>query len=59
MTPAADLQLVNSEICTQHVVQAHTQRIEYPLVYTAPHTSCDKKEKKKTHTFEIGSFMLA
>lgn len=42
MTPAADLQLVSSEICSQQAIKEHTGRTEYTLVYTASYFGLEK-----------------
>lgn len=54
MTPAADLQLVSSEICSQQAIKEHTGRTEYTLVYTASYFGLEK-----TRFFKIRfSFMM-
>lgn len=42
MIPAADLQLVNSEIGTLPAFRVHTEHIEYPVIYSAPYISLKK-----------------
>lgn len=54
MTPAADVQLVSSEICSQQAIKEHTGRTEYTLVYTASYFGLEK-----TRFFKIRfSFMM-
>lgn len=54
MTPAADCELVSSEICSQQAIKEHTGRTEYTLVYTASYFGLEK-----TRFFKIRfSFMM-